>query len=578
MKNSGTMKKIYLFLIAAIVMAAGQSSCQKEELAKGTFTATTERFSTKDGKMILDGSNYSWEVNCDKIKVSRKVSGSNQYAIGTYKATSVNSTTNAATFTYEPATDEVDVTGSTFSDSYYAVFPAIIYENTLQNARTQIDLPAQQNTDDFGRLKNAPMYAEASATSRNLQFKNLCGIMRLSLIKSNTSVSRIVVTTPNNSLNGRFNVLFSSNTPSLVNAGYTAVDSNHSVTLTCAESQSIAGTGHNFDIALPAGSYSNLEIKIYDDDHSSVCTKTLQNGTLIINRAEYTVITLNGDSENHELDFETSSTLIDGELPGLFSINPTTQVRFSRGNLQYKACTATAHDLVHSTAEDNNTGEGDPWNYGEWRFAPNQWDRMFSTGVTANNSESSTEWIDLLRWGSSGYMGHYPYYLGAAPATIEGNNYDWGVFNAISFGGNEPGLWRTLTKGEFEYILNSRGSNKWVRACVHGVNGIILQPDAWIGSTPSVSISWNSSSQTWTAVSDDDWRTLEDAGAVFLPVTGRLGNTSNSVNQTSWANYWTATNSSTTNAFYIQIKPAQLATANQDKKYGCAVRLVRNAN
>ena len=158
------------------------------------------------------------------------------------------------------------------------------------------------------------------------------------------------------------------------------------------------------------------------------------------------------------------------------------------------------------------------------------------------------------------------------------NNSDWGVFNAISNGGNEPGLWRTLTKDHFEYLLNSRGDNKWVRACVHGVNGIILQPDEWIGSTPSVSITWNSSSTTWSAVSDDDWQILENAGAVFLPVTGRLSNSDNLVAQTSWGNYWTATNSSTTNAYYIQFKSNSLATANHNKKYGCAVRLVRNVN
>lgn len=41
-------------------------------------------------------------------------------------------------------------------------------------------------------------------------------------------------------------------------------------------------------------------------------------------------------------------TIIDGKLPGLFSISPTQQVQFSQGNLQYQASTNT------------------------WRFAENQ--------------------------------------------------------------------------------------------------------------------------------------------------------------------------------------------------------------
>lgn len=562
------MKKISLFLMAAIAMVAGFTSCQKEELAKGTFTATMERFASKDGKMLLDGRNYSWEAGSDVIVVSRKNASNAFFRKGTYQATSVNSS-NEATFTYCNVADEADVTdGSLSTGTYYAHFPSTIL-HTKTNSNHQVVLPSNQYTDALGRTRNVPMYAESPATSRNLQFKNLCGIVRLNLTKSDVSVSRIVITTPDDRITGMFNVSWPADIPL---SGYQAgEESNHSVVLTCNPSQSIAN-GHNFDIALPAGTYTNMEIKIYNDDND-VCTKNLY-GSLQINRAQYTVIELNGNSANHELDFETTSALIDGELPGVFSVSPTRQVRFSRGNLQYKSCNSQAGDLTHDVAYDVDDHQ---YSLGMWQFAEHQWDRMFSTGATADNTSSSTVWIDLLRWGTSGYMNHYPYYLGTLPATIEGNNSDWGVFNAISNGGNEPGLWRTLTKDEFEYLLNSRGDNKRVRACVHGVNGIILQPDEWIGSTPSVSITWNSST-TWSAVSDDDWQILENAGAVFLPVTGRLSNSDNSVTQVIWGNYWTATNSSSTNAYYIQFKSNSLTTANQDKKYGCAVRLVRNVD
>ncbi len=562
------MKKTCLFLIVIVVLTAGLYSCHKEELAKGVFTATTEHFTNKNGKTLLDGRYYSWEVNSDLIKVLRRESSSNILKEGTYRATSVNSTTNAAVFSYEPITDEEDVTGTSYINSYYAVFPASIFSSTPANARCEINLPAHQYTDASGRLKNAPMYAESNETSRNLQFKNLCGIMRLSLTKNGTSISRIVVTTSANKINGKYNVAFSNGLPSLGNPGMTIVDSNHSIVLTCAEPQPI-NNGHDFDIAIPAGSYNTLEIKIYDDDHSAVCTKTLEQGTLQINRGEYTVIILNGNSENHELDF-----VIDRVLPGLFTVSSTgLQVRFSPGNLQWR------RRGTHATADNNLTGT-----IGEWQFAENQWDHKYNSNTnTESHYNSSNTWVDLFRWGSSGYNNVYPYILytvaSSAPGIIARNNYDWGVFNAISNGGNAPGLWRTMTQSECLYLFSGRhdAANKWARATVHGVNGIILQPDIWIGGAPSVTISWGSNS-TFTEVSNDDWTLLENSGAVFLPVTGFLRIDSWNVSNTSWGNYWLATTSDAESC-YLRIKSDNLDySSSNDRRYGYAVRLVRDAN
>ena len=45
---------------------------------------------------------------------------------------------------------------------------------------------------------------------------------------------------------------------------------------------------------------------------------------------------------------------------------------------------------------------------------------------------------------------------GDGSGDIAGTNYDWGVNNAISNGGNEAGLWRTLTIEEWKYLMESR--------------------------------------------------------------------------------------------------------------------------
>ena len=58
---------------------------------------------------------------------------------------------------------------------------------------------------------------------------------------------------------------------------------------------------------------------------------------------------------------------------------------------------------------------------------------------------------------------------------------DWG-YNAISNGGNEEGLWRTLTMDEWLYLLDMRNTTsgmRFAKANVEGVNGLLLLPDDW---------------------------------------------------------------------------------------------------
>ena len=65
-------------------------------------------------------------------------------------------------------------------------------------------------------------------------------------------------------------------------------------------------------------------------------------------------------------------------------------------------------------------------------------------------------------------------------------NYDWG-YNAISNAGNQENSgWRTLTNGEWSYLLMTRSTASGIRyakAQVNGINGVILLPDNWNNST-----------------------------------------------------------------------------------------------
>ena len=407
--------------------------------------------------------------------------------------------------------------------------------------------------------------------------------MRLNLTKSNTNISKIVISTPDNRINGQFDVSLNNNRYALEPYS-TVADSQHTVTLVCATAQDITD-GHNFDIALPAGAYSNLVIDIYDNANNK-CTKRLNSThTLTIVTGQYTVIELNGNSAHHELDFEVTIT---GDLPGLFSVSATKQVKFSKGNLQYIPH-SNSTTLEHATTDGNNRN-------GKYQFAENQWIRKY-TAIRNNINDYQnplyTGWLDLFAWGYSGFLGNNPYTASNIASTLNGTNpiagtgYDWGVYNAISNGGDEPGLWRTLTKDEWNYLLTGRpyASTKWARANVHGTNGYILQPDEWIGDTPNVTISWGSSATDWTTntITDNDWTTMENAGAVFLPVTGYVYDSGTSegvkVNGTTFGYYWTATASTTTNtkAYDRKFTSSNMEEEERDKRYCCAVRLVHDA-
>lgn len=217
-----------------------------------------------------------------------------------------------------------------------------------------------------------------------------------------------------------------------------------------------------------------------------------------------------GASESYDLSgvdsisFVSPSSLIwkDGKLPGKFSVSATKQVQFSQGNLQYQASTDT------------------------WRFAENQYDAL---GKEANEqiSATNTGWIDLFGWGTSGYNGKYPYTSGKSEDygdgknDIAGTNYDWGVYNKISNGGNVAGKWRTLTKSEWEYIFKGRTNAGYLcsLATVCGVNGYLLLPDGF--ECPNgIKFFPKSGSFTANNYSENQWRGIEAAGAVFLPCAG----------------------------------------------------------
>lgn len=239
---------------------------------------------------------------------------------------------------------------------------------------------------------------------------------------------------------------------------------------------------------------------------------------LLVLIVSVSIISCNGGGTKAETD--NGSTFDEnGASKAVFSVSPTKKVRISQGNLQYQASTGT------------------------WRFAEEQYGTIGEDNK--NISETYDGWIDLFGWGTSGWNSGAKAYTPTASSTNPDDylqsdtcmgkyaNADWGVYNAISNGGNKKGMWRVMTTDEWCYLTWERAESIDHIACknitIDGkYNGTIILPDDWTG--PS-----DLKDTTYTM---EQWKQLENLGAVFFPTTGiRNGTTITDLTETS--SYWT---------------------------------------
>lgn len=276
-----------------------------------------------------------------------------------------------------------------------------------------------------------------------------------------------------------------------------------------------------------------------------------------------------------------------GVLPGTFSVSPSKQVKFSSGNLQYQATSNT------------------------WRFAEKQYDIIGPSN--ANASASYGGWIDLFGWATSGWncgnvhympyeqdwednysigMGYGPLPVGTTSLTGAYANCDWGVYNAISNGGNQAGMWRTMTQEEWEYLINGRAeaNDKWGIACIETQNGLVVLPDNWTlpeGCTFNSGMGVGDGMQYYAAknyYTAEQWEKMENNGALFLPAAGGRNNLEDGeityVGEV--GRYWSVTPCNvqyfTECAYVLYFDSYMNSTSEVDspRDYGRSVRLVKD--
>ena len=188
------------------------------------------------------------------------------------------------------------------------------------------------------------------------------------------------------------------------------------------------------------------------------------------------------------------SVVVPESTIGAFSVADGRQVVFSKGNLQYHPA--------------NN----------EWRFAESQLD--YIGDANSNISSTYNGWLDLFGWSTNAT--YYGVSTSASYDDYIGSFVDWGT-NQI--GADAPNTWRTLSKDEWDYLLNTRANADLLCgiAQVSGVNGLIFLPDNW--TCPS-GVTFKSGFQgkrcadcyvAYQSFTNEQWLKMEKTGAVFLP-------------------------------------------------------------
>ena len=206
----------------------------------------------------------------------------------------------------------------------------------------------------------------------------------------------------------------------------------------------------------------------------------------------------------------TNSNAFDanGASYSTFSVADGRMVKFSKGNLQYT--TTGAHAV-----------SGGGTSIGTWRFAEHQYD--YIGGGNINISSSYTGWIDLFGCGTNGYIKDpWTHSTNNSDyAVLSRSDYEWGAYNAISNGGDQAGMWRTLTKDEWNYLLFTRNvTYRCALATVNGnITGLIIFPDSFTLPTGIV-VNTNVIDFTTNFYGIDQLLELENAGCIFLPTAG----------------------------------------------------------
>lgn len=386
-----------------------------------------------------------------------------------------------------------------------AIYPASLALGCSSPTTITAKVPLQQD----GNFRNL-VFAGVPKTSGSNQFlfTAVTSIIKIN-VPSEKDIVKIEVES-NQSICGQF-------TATCSNYKWTTANGDNlgnTITVTAEQGHTLPETV--YIAVLPTSSNPEITIKGYKSTDSS--DSPFYNKTAILaTTLKANVIENFGTIQ--KLKYDPKAFTIDAEGH---------QVFIAPGNLQYQASTKT------------------------WRFAEHQWDYVgFGTdnatagtvyvGSTKSTNENIGEtydgWIDLFGFGTTG-CSIYPYmtsinendYPNVSLSLEENFNYDWGRYCEISNDNYKDKKWHTITPEEWVYLHNRDNHTKWgyiqiKDIVVDGTTtkkticGQLLLPDGFM-VPEGVKFTCGYNTNTMVTYSMDDFKKMEEAGAVLLPYCG----------------------------------------------------------
>ena len=543
--RKGLSMKSKSMLLFAIVIASAFAGCTKE--------GDTVTLGVK-----VDGWGKDSKITIDNYRTPQWSQGDGVW---------IN---NAHDYTITADANSVQINGVTRASDgqYYAVFPSDIVpeQGAVSDGSVPVKLPRCQTFVREGNSQKVgvPMMAHAD-NSTVLNFKNLCSLVKVTVHNgtgANMTLDSITITASGNKLCGATSASIQNNNAVLepiANGG------DNTVSLVFGSDEQIqAEDDGEYYISLPEFEPDEVAIIVFANGN---CYFPVLKSSVYLGHNSIAQVTL------------AIEALL--EIKESFAVNGTNNVRFSKGNLQYSR--RGSHAVVGGTSD------------GTWRFAEHQYD-FIGSGNSAIYNSDDMGWFDLFGWGTSGWNGsgawaYMPtatdnngscYIVGNSNSNgLTGNyaNADWGVYNAISNGGNLPSQWRTLTKDEWNRILFTRSgctnNRRYTKnVTINSCTGIIIYPNSY--TMPNIGMSTTGAITCSLA----KWAILEAGGCVFLPPTSyRRGTIISS--DLGLGYYWTTTPvpSGYYLAYYLRIGgDFEPIFESRTREYGFAVRLVQDIN
>lgn len=495
-----SMKKIYAILVI-LAVAAGFTGCSKDNIVQNNELGA----GISEAVVFATTDAVTKTTLSDEYKVLWAAGDCIKF---------VNSSDKKKTFTFSLKTGEGTTEGvftgkKIPADGEYTVYYPASYNGSEWPEQSYIS-----STD----ISGAPMVATATVSNgviSNLSFTNEGGILRYTL-KGSKVIQYINV---------------KSDSPAL------------DVFLDCGDGVALTAEGVMFNITVPSGTYSDATLTLSATD-TTIATMTASSLTVTKNKVSLATF------EDTAFSFEKAPAPAhpDGALFGKFTINSDgDQVYFSQGNLYAK-----------------KNGDSWSWLFYEKQTQYNSIPAVFkpgSPGLGRTASATDAE-IDLFTWGYNATNSIDPvgsdYITGH---TTDGETFSKGEDWGYVFGGSSS-VWRTLTKAEWEYLLEHHSH---LKIEVEEVKGLVIAPDDFSGDIYDYFYSYT------------DNATLAADNLVFLPLAGyRSGSYVGYVGD--YGYYWSSSAIDESSAYSVLLGGAYPYTINNNgRNRAISVRLVTRA-